>query len=103
MAADTIGVDQLQNVGLFFSLLARAVAAEKRGIVILSPSKRRIVDLEVVEDLVIKSVLAGKEFMDLCEEQTAFGALNYAMIISTCDRDRFAYAELRESGGRHCL
>ncbi len=64
VAADAVRVDQLQYVRLFFGLLGEAVAAEQRRVVILRPTERRIIDLEVVKDLVVKFVLADKKFVD---------------------------------------
>ena len=96
MAANAIRVDQLQDVRLFFGLFAEPVAAEQRRVVILRPAQRRIIDLEIAEDLVVKSVLADQKLVDLREEQSAFGTLDHAVVVGAGQRDRLADAELRK-------
>src|SRR6187397_1624871 len=69
VAAYAIGVDELQHVGLLLDLLA--VAAEHCGIFVLGPSHRRVLELEVLKDLVIKPVPALEQLGDTGEEQPA--------------------------------
>src|SRR4051812_47423732 len=103
VSASAICIDQLQNIRLFLSLFRKTVAPKQARIVIRSPAKRHKVYLEIAKDLVIKTVLPNDELMDLCEEQSTFGSLDDTMIVGARDRDRFADAKLRQSGGGHRL
>ena len=103
MAANAIRVDQLQNIGLFLGLFAERSPPKRGRIVILGPAERRIIDLEIGEDAVVKTMLADEEFVDPREKQPALGALDDAVIIGAGDRDRLADAELRKSAGGHRL
>ena len=58
MPADAISVYKLQNVRLLLDLIGDAIVAEKRRVVILCPAKRRIIQLQIAKDPVIKFVLA---------------------------------------------
>src|SRR6187401_188991 len=103
MSANSICVDQLKNVRLFLSLFTEPIAAEETRIVIFGPSKRRIIYGEIVEDLAVEIVLTDEQFVDVLEEQAAFGALDHAVIICVCQSDRLADSELAQRTGRHRL
>ena len=72
VAADAIGVDQLQNVRLLLGLLGEAVASKQRRIKVFRPPQRTLIDIEVIEDLVVKAVLADKELVDLARGTCRF-------------------------------
>src|SRR4051794_12005150 len=103
MAAGPVRIYELQDIGLLFGLFVRAVAPEKGWIVILSPTQRRMMHLEIIKDLIVKAVLADQVFMDPCEEQPALRPLYYSMIVGARHGHRLADAELRQRPWRHCL
>ena len=103
MPANAICVDELQYIGLFFDLLRAAITAEKLWIMIFGPTERRIIDLKIAKDRVVKLMLAKQEFVNCCQEQATFGALDHAVVVCVCKGDRLADADLRERRGGHSL
>ena len=72
MPANAVSVDELQNLRLFFGLFAEMVAAEKRRIIIFRPAKRRIIDFQIVENLVVKIRAARLEIREFSPETNRF-------------------------------
>ena len=99
MAADTVRIDQLEHVRLFLDLCP--FAAEEGRIVVLGPSHRRIVDLKIRKDLVVKCVLASQKFAYLGQKEPAFCTLDDAMVIGARDGHGLADTDRRQSGGGH--
>ena len=63
VAADTIGVYQLQNVGLFLDLLAERSPPNSDGLWSSAQRSGGVVDLEIIKNIVVKLVLPDEELV----------------------------------------
>ena len=96
MPAHPVRVDHLDDAGFLGDLgVARGGQSGDLRLAVGDPAYRLVRHAQVLENLLVKSVVAVQQFLHLAQERAGFGALNDAVIVGAGDRHHLADTDHR--------
>ncbi len=90
-----VDIDELENPGLLVDLVFGVVL----GVVVPPPAHRLVGDTETAEDVVVETVLAEEQLVDVAEELARLRPLDDAVVVGGRERHDLAHPETGDGPG----